>query len=174
MSKLIEIARTFKGMAEQPKNTFSDSTPLGKMLHAAGQKDGESWCSYYGEGCTVIAYIEHEVEIRKVFSANVVQCFKNCVVAGWPVLAYPIPGAIGFMQSFVSGVPQTTGHMTLIQSVNPDGSHLTFEGNSNESGARETDGGHVAQNTRRLGYKPDGLNYIGFVMPPFEEPYLRS
>jgi hypothetical protein len=165
--KLIEAARQFKGMKENPGNNFDPKSPLGIMLAKAGHKAGEAWCVYFVEGCAYIAFPNREAEIAKLFSANAVQCYRNLVSAGFPVTSYPVPGAIGFMQRYKGGLPQSTGHAFLVDIVNPTGSCLTLEGNSNEHGARETDEGHVAANNRKPGFEPDGLNIIGFVTLPW-------
>jgi hypothetical protein len=160
---LSEAARKYVGMKEIPGNKFDDKNPLGHMLHMAGQKDGESWCCYFGEGCTVEAFPHAEEKIRKEFSANSVQCFKNLVAAGHKVTAYPVPNSICFMQKYVHGEPTMQGH-TYVVVKNLIGSNLqheTIEGNGSQQGSREGD--LVANNTRPVIHTDDGLVTLGFV-----------
>lgn len=162
--KIVEFARQFIGQKEVGKNTFDSKTPLGAMIHAAGQLDGEAWCCYFAEGCAVGAYPWAEARIRKEFSANSVQCFKNLVDAGHRVSAFPVPGAICFMQHYENGVPTTNGHTYIVEkNLNTAFTqHATIEGNSTQQGTREGD--IVANNSRKVQFEPDGLTTLGFIV----------
>jgi hypothetical protein len=162
-----EAARKYVGMKEQPGNKFDDKTPLGAMLHGAGQKDGESWCCYFGEGCTVESFPWAEAQIRKEFSANSVQCFKNLVAAGHKVSAFPVPNSICFMQKYVDGVATTQGHTYVVVKNLPGANcpHETIEGNGSQQGSREGD--LVANNTRPVQHPDTGLVTLGFIVPNY-------
>lgn len=159
-----EAARVFVGMKELPNNKFDPKTELGKMIIAAGQKPGEAWCAYLAEGCAVKAFPEFEAQIRKEFSANSVQCFKNLVAAGHVVSAIPVPNSIAFMQKYVQGVPTSLGHTYIVEKNLPGANfmHGTIEGNSTQQGSREGD--LVANNTRPILHNSDGLTTLGFIV----------
>lgn len=161
---LSEAALTFKGQKEKPGNVFDSTTALGQMLHAAGQLDGEAWCCYLAEGCAVMAYLHAEARIRKEFSANSVQCFKNLVAAGHTVSAFPVPNSICFMQHYENGVPTTKGHTYIVEkNLNTAFTqHATVEGNSTQQGSREGD--CVANNTRKTQYEMNGLTTLGYIV----------
>ena len=161
---IVEAARTFIGQKEQPGNVFDSKTPLGAMVHAAGQLNGEAWCCYFAEGCAVMAYPHAESRIRKEFSANSVQCYKNLIAAGHIPSAFPVPGAIAFMQHYSNGVPTTKGHTYIVEkNLNTAFSqHATIEGNSTQQGPREGD--LVANNSRKTQYDTDGLTTLGYIV----------
>jgi hypothetical protein len=161
---LSEAARQYVGMKEIPGNKFDPNTKLGKMVIAAGQKPGESWCCYFGEGCTVESHPWAEARIRKEFSANSVQCFKNLVAAGHRVSAFPVPNSLCFMQKYVDGVPTSHGHTYIVVKNLPGQNcqHETIEGNGSQQGSREGD--LVANNTRPVQMPSDGLVTLGFIV----------
>lgn len=163
MKRPEEIAFSYVGMTELKGNRFTDETILGKMLHAAGQKDGESWCCYFCEGVFKQALPTHFKELDRLFSANCVQTLKNFTKAGYPILKFPKPGTLMIMQRFVNGVPQTTGHAGIPYKAKSTWEFECIEGNSNDEGS--ANGYEVAHQLNRqvLAVKQNGLKVIGFV-----------
>jgi hypothetical protein len=159
--KQIEIARTLLGHRENAGNKFEDTSPLGRMLHLAGQKDGEAWCCYFAEGIFCEAFPLKDKELRKLFSAGAVATFKNFSEANYDCHANPKVGDLMIMQNYKAGVKQWTGHAGIVTKVNADGSFETIEGNTNGAGSREGD--QVAVKVRKNVYRADGLNVLGFV-----------
>lgn len=158
--KIIDTAKKYLGQKEQGNNAFSDANELGKKLHAAGQRDGEAWCAYFGEAMCNEAYPEKGMDIAKLFSASAVSTFKNLVAAGLPVTAVPRLGAIVIWQRYEAGKPGWQGHLGIVSKVN--GSMFSsIEGNSNAAGSRDSDS--VVENSRSLYYKDTGLNVMGFI-----------
>ena len=162
--KLIEIARSFVGQKELPGNKFED-TELGKLLHEAGQRDGEAWCAYFGEAMCAKAYPEKSKDIQKYFSASAVQTFRNFVAANFSVTAVPLPGSLVIWQKYEAGKALWQGHLGIVTEVVP-GSFKSVEGNSNAAGSRDSDS--VVENTRIEKFNPNGLSVMGFINLGYE------
>lgn len=163
MKRPEEIAFGYVGMTELSGNRFTDDTILGKMLHAAGQKNGESWCCYFCEGVFKEALPEHFKLLDKLFSANCVQTFKNFEKEKFPILPLPKPGTLMIMQRFIKGQPQTTGHAGIPYKLNNSWEFQCIEGNSNDEGS--ANGYEVAHQLNRKTIKNvwTGLKIIGFI-----------
>jgi len=163
MTRPEEIAFKYVGMTELSGNRFTNDSSLGKMLHAAGQKDGESWCCYFTEGVFKEALPEHFKELDKLFSANCVQTFKNFKDAGFPISTLPIVGSLMIMQRMKEGIPQSTGHAGIPYKLKSSWEFECIEGNSNDEGS--ANGYEVAHQKDRktLLHLWNGLKVIGFV-----------
>jgi len=163
MNKILAVALKYLGQSEMPGNKFTDLTPLGKMLHKAGQKDGEAWCSYFGEGCCVEAYPERKAELEKLFDASAVQTYKNFKDAGFHITSTdPEPGDLAIFQKFIKGVRQWQGHLCIVETVNAPIGFDTIDGNTNVAGSRE---GTTVMDRKKKSFKfnPDGLSLLGFI-----------
>src|SRR5688572_27472764 len=112
--KIIATAREFLGQCEGKNNTFEDDSELGRLLHKAGQKDGEAWCSYFCEAVFCKALPESEVWFRKYFSASVLTTLQNFIDAGVSVHMIPKPGDIMIMEQLKGGKRTGRGHMALV------------------------------------------------------------
>lgn len=163
--RIIDTARLFLGQKELPGNKFDPNSELGKLLHAAGQKDGEAWCSYFGEAICTKAYPEKAHELQKLFSASAVATFKNFVAADFTITAIPIPGALVIWRRYEKGKPMWQGHLGIVTEVQEAG-FKSIEGNSNAQGSRDSDS--VVENFRTVKFKPDGITVMGFVDLNFE------
>ncbi len=163
MNKLLQVALKYLGQSEMPGNKFDDLSPLGKMLHEAGQKDGEAWCSYFGEGCAVEAYPEKKAEFEKLFDASAVKTYKNFKDAGYKTTTNdPEPGDLAIFQKFIKGVRQWQGHLCIVEAVSAPLGFETIDGNTNVAGSRE---GTTVMDRKKKSFKfnPDGLSLLGFV-----------
>lgn len=165
---LSQAARKYLGQQEQKGNVFKDDTELGKKLHAAGQKDGEAWCSYLGEVCAKESKPEDFDEYDKLFSANAVKTYENFRDAGYTISVLPVPDSIVVFAYYKDGKPYrvngwTRGHLAVCECSDDDGrAYETIEGNSNSQGGRE--GIEVATQKRRLDYAVNnGLRLLGFI-----------
>lgn len=161
--RILEIARKYLGQSELPGNKFTDLTPLGKLVHSAGQKDGEAWCAYFVEGCSIEAFPEMKHQLEKLFSANCVETFHNFKKAGFKVLSIdPLPGDICVMRSYRKGVAQLTGHMCIVEAIDVGNGFQTIDGNTNIAGSRE---GTTVMDRKQKSFKfnPDGLTVLGFI-----------
>jgi hypothetical protein len=152
--KQIEIAKKYIGQKEKPGNDFDTNTPLGKILKEAGQKDGEAWCAYFTEAIFVET-------LRVLFSASTVQTFHNFKNAGYEISDIPKVGTLVIWQRYKNGLPTWAGHAGIVTKVNPDGSFVTIEGNTNSTGSREGDS--VQEKVRQNRRVENGLNILGFI-----------
>lgn len=158
--KILTAAQKYIGQKEKANNTFDDATELGRRLKAAGQKDGEAWCAYFGEAVCAEAYPEKSKEIATLFSASAVATFRNFVAAGFSITAVPRLGALVIWQRYDKGKALWQGHLGIVSKVN--GSMFqSIEGNSNAAGSREAD--TVVESARSLYFRESGINVMGFV-----------
>jgi hypothetical protein len=159
--KQIEIAKTFLNQKEMPGNTFDESSPLGRLVKNAGQRDGEAWCAYFCEGIFCEAFPMKDKELRKLFSASAVKTFENFKEAGYDCHERPRIGDLVIWQRYENGVKTWKGHAGLVINVLANGSFETIEGNTNSAGSREGDS--VQIKIRTMAKRMDGLNILGFV-----------
>jgi hypothetical protein len=165
--KVIEVAKKYLGLKEDPNNSFKKGTLLGDVLHKAGQKDGESWCSYFMEAVFCEAHPELDTALRKLFDAGAVKTYTNFKAAGYDCHATPRVGDLMIMQKYAGGVKQWQGHAGLVVFVHPtEGWWKCIEGNTTKAGGREGGSGAVLEITRNSTVKKDGLNVLGFVTIP--------
>lgn len=159
--KVVTVAKKYIFQKELPDNKFEKTSPLGKLLHDAGQKDGEAWCCYFMEGVFCEAYPEQNKYLRKLFSASAVKTYDNFKSEGYDCHAEPRLGDLVIWQKYAGGIKQWQGHAGIVIDVLPDGAFKTIEGNTNSYGSREGDG--VMEKVRKITFKNDGLNLLGFV-----------
>lgn len=160
--KIITVAREFLGQCEKPGNVFDETTELGRMLHKAGQKDGEAWCSYFCEGVFCKALPESEEWFRKYFSASVLKTMENFMDAGVTMHSIPKVGDIMIMEQLKGGKRTGRGHMALVVSTKATGQFNTIDGNTSDGNERE--GKWVAEKKNRRVIKVEnGLNIVGFL-----------
>jgi hypothetical protein len=160
--KIIATAREFLGQCEGKNNTFEDDSELGRLLHKAGQKDGEAWCSYFCEAIFCKALPESEVWFRKYFSASVLTTLQNFIDAGVSVHMIPKPGDIMIMEQLKDGKRTGRGHMALVVITKATGQFNTIDGNTSDGNERE--GKWVAEKKNRRVIKVEnGLNIVGFL-----------
>lgn len=161
--KQVVVALKYLGQSELAGNTFTDDTPLGKLVLAAGQKKGEAWCAYFAEGVFCEAYPEKAAAYRKLFSSGAVKTLNNFKDAGYTVFQKPSEGALVIWQKFDNGKPGWEGHIGIVKEVLDDGVFVSIEGNTTKAGSRE--GTTVLLKTRSTKQVAKGLNVIGFVRP---------
>jgi hypothetical protein len=156
----IQVAQKYLHQKEEPGNKFKD-TPLGQLIHSAGQRDGEAWCAYFMEGVYCEAYPERNEELRKLFSASAVRTYENFEKAGFKVGRIPHPGDLVIWQRYVAGEKKWQGHAGIVTQVVNENRFKTIEGNTNSGGSREGDS--VQEKERTLSVLSNGLNVLGFV-----------
>lgn len=159
--KQIQIAEKYIGQKESAGNVFPDSSPLGKALHKAGQKNGEAWCAYFVEAVFVEAFPEKEPALTRLFSASAVKTYENFKAAGYTVSDKPKPGDIVIWQRYKDGVKLWQGHAGIVTDVINANRFKTIEGNTNSAGSREGDS--VQRKERTLTRLANGLNVLGFI-----------
>ncbi len=164
--KILEVYPKYLGMKEGKGNTFTDADILGKLLHAAGQKDGESWCCYMQEGLFKEAYPEHFQQLDKLFSANCQQTFKNFQAAGFEVTSLPKVGALCIWVKMLDGEETTKGHAGLVVELVDSWRFKSAEGNSNNEGSREGYEFDILPMRKTIHSITNGLKVKGFINIP--------
>lgn len=163
MNPIINIAQSYLGDEEQKGNVFSDETRLGRLLHNAGQKDGEAWCAYFCEGVYKEALPDYFGLFDKVFSASAVQTWKNCLKSDlFKCDKVFSSGCLAVWQNYKNNEAQWSGHIGIGNFMTPQNTFYSIEGNTNNNGSRE--GYMVAERIRHVdfGTKSNGLVLLGF------------
>ena len=167
--KAADHAKAYIGEKEKPGNAGFYNPKLQELMTAAGHKKGEAWCCYFAESMFVEAAAEDEEKVkllRKLFSANCVQTWKNFVKSpNFKTTQVPTAGALVIFQRVKAGIPTTQGHAAIVTDTMVEGNNKIFrtiEGNTNSTGSREGDS--VQAKRRSLVPSPNGLNVLGFVL----------
>lgn len=159
--KHIDVAKKYLNQSELPGNVFDENTPIGKILHKAGQKNGEAWCSYFVEGVFREAYPEKDDHFSKIFSAGAVNTFHNFREVGYKTSTTPSVGSIVIWQRYKDGKPSWQGHAGIVIEVIDENRFRSIEGNTNRAGSREGDSVQIKERT--LTHRINGLNVLGFI-----------
>jgi hypothetical protein len=159
--KQIEVAKKYLAQKEMPGNVFVESTPLGRLIKKAGQKDGEAWCAYFVEGVFVEAYPERAEQFSRLFSASAVKTFDNFKNAKFTTGRKPKVGDIVIWQRYKDGKATWQGHAGLVSQIINENTFKSIEGNTNSAGSREGDS--VQEKTRTMSVLSTGLNVLGFI-----------
>jgi len=164
--KILKVYQKYLGMTELSGNRFTDENILGKLLHSAGQKDGESWCCYMQEGLFKEAYPEHFNELDKLFSANCQQTYRNFQTAEFEITSLPKLGSLCIWVMMKNGEETTKGHTGLVTFLHDSWRFKCAEGNSNNEGSRE--GYEFDENQMRetIHSVTNGLKVKGFINIP--------
>jgi hypothetical protein len=152
------------GQKELPGNKFSSETVLGKLLHAAGQQDGQAYCAYTAEAMYKECYPEKFDELDKLFDASAVKTFKNFRDAGYPIGNMPQIDSLVVWQKYVDGKADWRGHCGIVIETNGQ-NYKSFEGNTaSAANSREGDGFYIKSHTL-MGAREvtNGLRLLGFV-----------
>lgn len=158
-----EFVKQFVGQKELPGNKFTDQTLIGKLLHAAGQQDGQAYCAYTVEAIFKECYPEKFDELDKLCDASAVKTFNNFKKAAYPVGQMPQVDSLVVWQKYVNGVADWRGHCGIVTSV--QGQRFeSFEGNTGSADPREGDGFYVKIHNSEHGYSvKNGLRLLGFI-----------
>ncbi len=158
-----EYVKQFVGLKELPGNKFSNETVIGKLLHAAGQQDGQAYCAYTAEAMFKECYPEKFDELDKLFNASAVKTFKNFRDAAYPIGQMPQVDTLVVWQKYVDGKADWRGHCGIVTSINGQ-RFESFEGNTGSGDPREGDGFYIKAHNADMGYSVNnGLRLLGFV-----------
>lgn len=161
VERIIELCRRYYGESELPGNVFTNKTEFGRLLHAAGQEDGQPWCAYAAEVIFKLTYPERYEELDKLFSASATKTYDNFVDAGYEPTMIPEPGALMIMQRQVDGVPQWQGHAGIVIKRINRIEFVSADGNTNKKGERE--GTTFMEKLRNTKPVTNGLQVKGFI-----------
>lgn len=157
-----EIALTYLGQTEKPKNSGFSDAAFEKKMHEVGFVTGHAWCSYFCELVFKEAYPEKFEELNKMFSGSTIQTFRNFRDAAYPTGNIPRVNHLAIWQMYKEGKAQPTGHAGIVVSVLDTWQFDSVEGNTSGAGSRE--GWIVARQHRKvLASVANGLKILGFV-----------
>jgi hypothetical protein len=145
MSNILEVAISQIGVEEDAAHTNHGDAI--KYQNAAGLPAGGGfpWCQSFVYWCGLQAYGEANPIPR---TGGVMDCWNKAPVSAKiersGSSAYNIPAGSQFILNLGKGL----GHTGIVESIDPDGTIHTIEGNSNPAGGR--DGYCVARHIRRL------------------------
>lgn len=153
---VLDVARRQIGTVEQPPG--SNRTPYG----AAYGMDGAAWCAMFVWWCFRTAGLSALIP-KSAYTPTLADWFRKR--GQWGTV--PRPGALVFYDFPNDGVDRIS-HVGLVESVNPDGSIVTIEGNTSSGTAgSQRDGEGVWRRTRRGGIVGYGYPlYSGAMVPP--------
>jgi hypothetical protein len=160
-----EIALTYLGQTEKPKNSgFNDETFEAEMREE-GFQTGWAWCSVFARVVFVNAYPERAEELRKLFSPSTIQTFRNFRDAAYPISQVPRLDHLVIWQTMKEGKPQANGHAGIVSEVMSTWEFKSIEGNTSDAKSRE--GYIVAEHYRKvLASVANGLKVMGFIHIP--------
>jgi hypothetical protein len=144
VQQVLDRARSQIGVTEHPSG--SNRTPFGAWYGIQGQP----WCAIF-EGLPLPATISKGF----AYTPSGAAWFQHR--RRWT--SKPAPGHIVFFNFLGDGVNRIS-HVGIVESVRPDGSIVTIEGNTDERGGRT--GGKVMRKVRRTGIVGYGIpDYSG-------------
>lgn len=159
-----EIALQWVGQKELAGNKFLDSTEIGKLIHAAGQKDGEAYCAYTQEALFKKANPEKMDEYSRLFNASAVQTFMNFKDAGYTIVFIPAVDHLVVWQKYANGKADWRGHCGNVMAVKGN-KFDSFEGNTGSGDPREGDGFYIKSHSAdgAAFTVNTGLRLLGFI-----------
>lgn len=167
-----EFCLQFVGQKELPGNVFNNDTLIGKLLDAAGQQDGQAYCSYTQEAIFKACNPSIEQELDKLFDASATKTFKNFRDASYLIGNLPQIDSLVIWQLYVNNIAQWQGHAGLSLSSSlqfaRDKYFRCFEGNTGGD-AREGDGFYIKKRTLepiKLSGVGRELRIMGFIQIP--------
>lgn len=157
-----EIALTYLGQTEKPKNSGFNDAEFEKKMKQVGFIKTHAWCAYFVELVFKEAYPERFDELDKLFSGSTIQTFKNFRDAAYTIGNIPRVNHLVIWQSYKEGKPQPTGHAGIVVSVIDTWQFDSIEGNTSGGGSRE--GWIVGRQHRKvLASVANGLKVLGFI-----------
>jgi hypothetical protein len=151
VQQVLDRARSQIGVTEHPSG--SNRTPFGAWYGIQGQP----WCAIFVSWCTYHEGLAMPATISKGFAYTPSGAAWFQHRRRWT--SKPAPGHIVFFNFPGDGVNRIS-HVGIVESVRPDGSIVTIEGNTDERGGRT--GGKVMRKVRRTGIVGYGIpDYSG-------------
>jgi Putative peptidoglycan binding domain/CHAP domain len=150
VNQVLDRARSQIGVTEHPRE--SNRTPYGAWYGIQGQP----WCAMFVSWCTYHEGLALPATISKGFAYTPSGAAWFRRRRRWT--GRPAPGHIVFFNFPGDGVNRIS-HVGIVESVRPDGSIVTIEGNTDERGGRT--GGKVMRKIRRVGI-------VGYGIPDYD------
>lgn len=150
VNQVLNRARSQIGASEQPFG--SNRTAYGAWYGLQGQP----WCAIFVSWCTFHEGLPLPATISKGFAYTPAGAAWFQHRRRWT--NRPAPGHIVFF-NFPGDSVNRISHVGIVESVRPDGSVVTIEGNTDERGGRT--GGKVMRKVRRVGI-------VGYGIPDYD------
>jgi hypothetical protein len=144
--QVLDRGRSQIGVSEHPFG--SNRTPYGAWYGLQGQP----WCAIFVSWCTYHEGLALPATSSKGFAYTPSGAAWFQRRRRWT--SRPAPGHIVFFNFPGDGINRIS-HVGIVESVRPDGSIVTIEGNTDERGGRT--GGKVLRNFRRVGIVGYGI-----------------
>ncbi|GGH02766.1 CHAP domain-containing protein [Pedobacter zeae] len=165
-NKIIEVARQYLGIIENPGNTGWKNTAFQNMMVKVGWYLKAAWCAFFTKAVYLEAYADNPAvtkAIKNCFTGGALDTYRRVKADGtFKTGSEPKKGAIAVYQHGNG----STGHVGIVENelIAPN-TQQNIEGNTNASGSREGD--RVAEKLRTIkrDKKADGLNLVGFIYP---------
>jgi hypothetical protein len=152
LGDLLSVARTQIGTTETPPG--SNHTKYGVWYGM----DGVAWCAEFVSWCAdQVGLIKAGVIPKHAYTPSGAAWFQSRGQWG----TTPKVGALAYYN--ISGLGRIS-HVGIVESVNPDGSFLAIEGNTNGAGSRV--GGEVWRQKRRNMGPGGGFGYPKYPVAP--------
>ena len=148
---LLDVARSQLGVHEDPPK--SNSTPYGRWYGM----DGQAWCAMFASWCLAQVGVH---DWKHAYTPTGYQMFRN---AGRLHFKGAQPGDLVYFD-FPGDAVHRISHVGFVESVNPDGTVNTIEGNTNAAGSRT--GGNVLRHRR----DPIVHGIRGYGRPDYDPP----
>jgi hypothetical protein len=150
VNQVLNRARSQIGVSEQPFG--SNRTAYGAWYGVQGQP----WCAVFVSWCTFREGLPLPATISRGFAYTPAGAAWFQRRRRWT--NRPAPGHIVFF-NFPGDSINRISHVGIVESVRPDGSIVTIEGNTDERGGRT--GGKVMRKVRRVGI-------VGYGIPDYD------
>ena len=150
VNQVLNRARSQIGASEQPFG--SNRTAYGAWYGLQGQP----WCAIFVSWCTFHEGLPLPATISKGFAYTPAGAAWFQRRRRWT--NRPAPGHVVFF-NFPGDSVNRISHVGIVESVRPDGSVVTIEGNTDERGGRT--GGKVMRKVRRVGI-------VGYGIPDYD------
>lgn len=159
LKKLSEAAKRWVGTKEIKNNTTFSNPEADAFLRKGGHVPGSPYCASFAKSCALeSAETPEEAQlVKKVLTPHSLTSLNNAKKAGL-YSATPTPNSIAIFQKGNT----TSGHAAVVESVNPDGTISTIEGNTGAGGGREGDG--IYRKKRNINSQnKQGLHIVGYI-----------
>ena len=159
LRKLSEAAKRWIGTSETKNNVEFSNPEFKDYIKQGGHTPGAPYCASFAKSCALESAetpTERKV-IQQVLTPHSLTSLANAKKAGL-YSSTPTPNSIAVFQN---GKTQS-GHMAVVDSVNPDGTISTIEGNTGAGGGREGDGVYSKKRNIKSQNK-NGLHIVGYI-----------
>lgn len=138
--KALEIAKSQIGQEEKPRGS-NWGHPVQDYLASVGINFPASWCAAFMYWCFSKAAKELGVPNTVPKTGGVLHLYQDADGV------YRVKGKPQVGNMFIMDLGKGLGHIGIIESIDPDGTLNTIEGNTNDTGSRE--GYEVARRKRQ-------------------------